>query len=87
MMVIGQMEVQLDRVKAKRAERIEAEIEASRLMGGKSKEIREGERKKIKLRREIEDMQLELEKTYNNNAVTKLEDEVKAEKQNLFQLF
>ena len=46
MLVINQMETQLERVKNKRKERIEAEREAARLEGGKNKEIRQGAKKK-----------------------------------------
>lgn len=77
----------MNRVKAKRTERLEAELEASRFAGTKSKEIRDGERKKAKIRKEIEYLQLELEKTYDNNTVTQIENEVKNEKNNLFLLF
>jgi hypothetical protein len=68
-MVISQMEVQLSRVKAKRRERIEAELDFAVLAGGKTKELREVERKKDKLKRTIERMWLELENTYNNNMI------------------
>ena len=74
------MELQLNRVKSKRAERIEAELEATRTHGTKTKEIRDGERKKLKLNREIEQLRIDLEKTYHNNAVVQLENEVIAEK-------
>ena len=46
MLVINQMETQLERVKNKRKERIEADREAARLEGGKNKEIRQGAKKK-----------------------------------------
>lgn len=39
LMVIGQMEVQLDRVKEKRKDRMDAEAEAKFLMGDKAKEL------------------------------------------------
>ena len=86
-MVISQMEVQLDRVKLKRKERMDQEYEASRIMGGKAKEIMAGERKKERLKREIEAMWSELEGTFNNNAVTELENDLKAQKVKLLEIF
>ena len=87
MLVINQMETQLERVKNKRKERLEAEREAARLEGGKNKEIRQGAKKKDQLRREIEQMWIDLESTFNNNAVTKMENDLKAEKLKLMTLF
>ncbi len=81
------MEVQLKRVKDKRKDRIETERQNNRLYGGKAREIRQGERKKDQLKREIEEMWSELENTYSNNAVTKLENDLKAEKGNLLELY
>ena len=69
LMVISQMEVQLNRVKTKRRERIEAELDFANLAGDKSKELRESERKKEKLKRKIEQMWIELENTYNHNTI------------------
>ena len=69
LMVISQMEVQLNRVKTKRRERIEAELDFANLAGDKSKELRESERKKEKLKRKIEQMWIELENTYNHNPI------------------
>ena len=69
LMVISQMEVQLNRVKTKRRERIEAELNFANLAGEKSKELREGERKKEKLKRNIERMWIELENTYNHKKI------------------
>lgn len=69
LMVISQMEVQLNRVKTKRRERIEAELDFASLAGDKSKELRESERKKEKLKRKIEQMWIELENTYNHNTI------------------
>ena len=63
------MEVQLNRVKTKRRERIEAELDFANLAGDKSKELRESERKKEKLKRKIEQMWIELENTYNHNTI------------------
>ena len=60
----------MERVKAKRRERLEAEREASLLMGVNAKEFRRGERKKERLKREIDEMWIELEKTFNINAIT-----------------
>ena len=87
MLVINQMETQLERVKNKRKERIEAEREAARLEGSKNREIRQGAKKKDQLRREIEQMWIDLESTFNNNAVTKMENDLKAEKLKLMSLF
>ena len=69
LMVISQMEVQLNRVNTKRRERIEAELDFANLAGDKSKELRESERKKEKLKRKIEQMWIELENTYNHNTI------------------
>ena len=60
----------MERVKAKRRERLEAEREANILMGVNAKEFRRGERKKERLKREIDEMWIELEKTFNINAIT-----------------
>ena len=49
--VIGQMEVQLRRVKEKRQERLDTERQTNRLYGGKAREIRQGEKKKENLKR------------------------------------
>ena len=70
------MAVQLDRVKTKRRERLKAEHEASITYGHKAKEIVQGERKKDRLKREIETMWNQLEHTYNNNKVTQMENEL-----------
>ena len=78
LMVIGQMEVQLDRVKEKRKDRMDAEAEAKFLMGDKAKELQAGERKKDRLKREIQLMWSEIEGTFNNNAVVELENDIKA---------
>ena len=48
------MEVQLDRVKERRRERLEAEMEAQKFQGGKAKELRQGAMRKDRLKREIE---------------------------------
>ena len=53
LVVISQMEMQLNRVKDKRKERLEQENEERTLMGGKAKELAVGERKKERLKREI----------------------------------
>ena len=76
LLVINQMAVQLDRVKTKRQERLKAEQEASLTYGHKAKEIVRGERKKDRLKREIETMYYQLEHTYNNNKVTQLENDL-----------
>ena len=70
------MAVQLDRVKTKRLERLEAEKDASVVYGHKAKEIVQGERKKDRLKREIETMWSQLEHTYNNNKVTQMENDL-----------
>ena len=57
----------MDRVKTKRRERLNAEHEASILMGANAKEFRRGERKKERLKREIDEMWIELENTFNIN--------------------
>ena len=56
-------------------------------MGSKAKEIMAGERKKERLKREIEAMWSELEGTFNNNAVTELENDLKAQKVKLLEIF
>eukprot|EP00354_Favella_ehrenbergii_P004981 CAMPEP_0170470440 /NCGR_PEP_ID=MMETSP0123-20130129/12899_1 /TAXON_ID=182087 /ORGANISM="Favella ehrenbergii, Strain Fehren 1" /LENGTH=64 /DNA_ID=CAMNT_0010737569 /DNA_START=1281 /DNA_END=1475 /DNA_ORIENTATION=+ len=63
------MEVQLERVKVKRWERIEAERIKTCMTGAEGKELRKGERNKLRLKHEIEQMWLELDNTYNNNAI------------------
>ena len=87
LLVIDQMESQLDRVKTKRQERIDAENEAKRLEGGHNQELRKGAMKKDRLKKEIDQMWIDLESTFNNNAVTKLENDLKAEKIKLMGLF
>ena len=77
-MVISQMEVQLDRVKQKRRERLQLEQEATRHMGGQAREIIAGERKKDRLKKEIDYMWSELEGTFNLNQITEMENELKA---------
>lgn len=62
----------------KRRERLALESEEKLARGEKTKEIMAGERKKDRLKREIQEMWSELEGTFNNNAVTELENELKA---------
>ena len=81
------MEVQLERVKVKRAERIEAERVKTRMGGAEGKELRRGEHKKLRLKQEIEQMWQELDTTFNNNAVMKMENDLKADKIKLMQLY
>ena len=86
------METQLERVKAKRKERLESERLAAQFHGGQTTdrpppEIRQGERKKDKLKKEIEHMWLELETTYNNNELTEMENTLKADKLELLHLY
>lgn len=64
-------------------ERLDTERQTNRLYGGKAREIRQGEKKKENLKRQIEQMWQELENTFQNNSVTKLENDLKAEKGNL----
>jgi len=67
-------------VKQRREERLEAEREAKRLANPLlGKELRHSERSKWKLSEEIARMWQELEGTYNNNAVVKMEDTLKDE--------
>ena len=81
------MEVQLERVKTKRAERIEAERVKTRMTGAEGKELRKGERNKARLKAEIEQMWLELDTTYDNNKVLRMENDLKADKIKLMQLY
>ena len=77
----------MDRVKTKRRERLNAEHEASILMGANAKEFRRGERKKERLKREIDEMWIELENTFNINQITSMENNLKAEKLRLLELY
>jgi len=62
-------------------------VEDKLMMGGKTKELMAGERKKERLKREIQDMWKELEGTFNNNTVTEMENELKAQKTRLLEIF
>ena len=74
-------------MKTKRRERLQAEHEASATYGHKAKEIVRGERKKDRLKREIDTMYYQLEHTYNNNKVTQLENDLQANKLQLLDLY
>ena len=47
----------------------------------------QGERKKERLKREIELMWSELEGTFNNNQITEMENELKAQKVKLLEIY
>ena len=63
------------------------EQEATRHMGGQAKEIVKGERKKERLKREIEQMWSELEGTFNNIQITEMENDLKAQKVKLLEIY
>ena len=52
-----------------------------------SKQLRLGERNKLKLKQEIERMWLDLESTYGNQSIIKVENSLEEEKLRLMQLF
>ena len=56
-------------------------------MGGQAKEIVKGERKKDRLKREIELMWSELEGTFNNIKIVEMENELKAQKVKLLEIY
>ena len=56
-------------------------------MGGQAREIVAGERKKERLKREIEHMWSELEGTFNLNQITEMENELKAQKDRLLEIY
>ena len=81
------MEIQLNRVKAKRRERLEEEAESNAITGVNAKEFKAGKRKKDRLKQEIDFMWQELESTHGNIQITELENMVKAEKHHLLQIY
>ena len=56
-------------------------------MGGQAREIIAGERKKDRLKKEIEHMWSELEGTFNLNQITEMENELKAQKTRLLEIY
>jgi len=74
-------------VKQKRRERLESEREIARNGTLQDKDLKKGVLKKNRIKSEIEAMWHELENTYNNQAIVKIEDDLKAEQIRLQQLF
>ena len=81
------MEVQLERVKQKRQERLAAERAARGLHTLEDKEVLKAERKKLRLKQEVDRMWLELEGTYGNNTIVKIEDDLAGQKLHLMELY
>lgn len=79
-------------MKTKRRDRLEAEQKANpfnknRAQERPAPEIRKGENKKNRLKKEIHQMWVELENTFSNNEVTQMEDTLKAEKLHLLEIY
>ena len=82
------MEAQLLRVKQKRKERLEAEYKALHPESDEQlREFKKAKTKRARLLEQIKKLRDELENTYNNNDVTKLENNLEAEKIRLAELY
>ena len=88
LLVIEQMEAQLKRVKQKRKERLDAEYKAMHPeSAGQLIEFKKAKAKKTRLREQIRKMWFELENTFNNNELTKMENDLGADKLRLQELY
>jgi len=82
------MEAQLARVKQKRKQRLQAEFKALHPESqAQLNEFKKAKARKTRLREQIQRMWHELENTFNNNEVTKLENDLEADKLRLQELY
>jgi len=80
------MEMQMKRFEDKRRAKVEAELQTNTALLDKNAKIIMGQKKFLRLKKEVQEMWAQLEHSYNIELINKLEDELKDKTNQMSQL-